>query len=75
MQKRNAAKNLFIVVSMTLLFLAVSIPEVLAADKLGWVGPVYTELSESLTRDFKAYYKKVLSQSFNVNFFLFNDAN
>ena len=31
---------------MVSLFLAISMPKALAADKVGWVGPVYTELAE-----------------------------
>ena len=37
-----------------------------AADKLGWVGPVYTELSTSLTEGFKAYYKKTYNKDVDV---------
>lgn len=67
MRKTNT-KNLFIVLSMTLLFLAVSMPEALAADKIGWVGPVYTELAESLTRGFKEYYKKTYDKDVDITF-------
>ena len=67
MRKTNT-KNFFIVLSMTLLFLAVSMPEALAADKIGWVGPVYTELAESLTRGFKEYYKKTYDKDVDITF-------
>ncbi|MBW2514509.1 MAG: extracellular solute-binding protein [Deltaproteobacteria bacterium] len=67
MRKTNA-KNFFIVLSMTLLFLAVSMPQALAADKIGWVGPVYTELAESLTRGFKEYYKKTYDKDVDITF-------
>ncbi|UCF88157.1 MAG: extracellular solute-binding protein [bacterium] len=40
--------------------------QVQAADKLGWVGPVYTELSTSLTDGFKAYYKKTTGNDIEV---------
>ena len=43
---------------MALLLLKGFAVEAEAADKIGWVGPVYTELSDSLTKGFKAYYKK-----------------
>ena len=39
-----------------------------AADKLGWVGPVYTELSSSLTEGFKAYYKKTYGKDVDITF-------
>jgi len=42
--------------------------EAQAKDKLGWVGPIYTELAESLTRGFKAYYKKTYSKDVNITF-------
>jgi ABC-type Fe3+ transport system substrate-binding protein len=53
---------------MALVFLAMSIPEALAADKVGWVGPVYTELAESLTRGFKDYYKKTYNKDVDITF-------
>jgi iron(III) transport system substrate-binding protein len=53
---------------MAIFFLTVSIPEALAADKLGWVGPVYTELAESLTRGFKGYYKKTYGKDVDITF-------
>jgi iron(III) transport system substrate-binding protein len=39
-----------------------------AADKLGWVGPVYKELSASLTKGFKAYYKKTYGKDVDITF-------
>ena len=39
-----------------------------AADKLGWVGPVYTELSDSLTNAFKDYYKKTYNKEVDITF-------
>jgi iron(III) transport system substrate-binding protein len=43
-------------------------PEVPAADKIGWVGPVYKELSASLTKGFKAYYKKTYAKDVDITF-------
>ena len=68
MRKRNSVISFFAVLSMTIFFLAVSMPEAQAADKLGWVGPVYTELAESLTRGFKAYYKKTYGKDVDITF-------
>ncbi len=68
MRKRNSARIFLTALSMVLLFLAISLPEALAADKVGWVGPVYTELAESLTRGFKEYYKKTYNKDVDITF-------
>ena len=68
MRKRNSAKKFFVALSMVLLLLAMFLPEALAADKVGWVGPVYTELAESLTRGFKDYYKKTYNKDVDITF-------
>jgi ABC-type Fe3+ transport system substrate-binding protein len=39
-----------------------------AQDKIGWVGPIYKELSESLTKGFKDYYKKTYNKDVTVTF-------
>jgi iron(III) transport system substrate-binding protein len=39
-----------------------------AADKLGWVGPVYKELSASLNKGFKAYYKETYGKDVDITF-------
>lgn len=39
-----------------------------AADKIGWVGPVYKELSASLNKGFKAYYKKTYGKDVDITF-------
>lgn len=39
-----------------------------AADKLGWIGPVYKELSDSLTKGFKEYYKKTYGKDVEITF-------
>ncbi len=65
-------KRMVVPVGLMLLFSLTVLPlfatQVLAADKLGWVGPIYTELSESLTRGFKAYYKKTYGKEVEVTF-------
>ncbi len=38
------------------------------ADKLGWVGPVYKELSASLNKGFKAYYKETYGKDVKITF-------
>jgi ABC-type Fe3+ transport system substrate-binding protein len=39
-----------------------------AQDKIGWVGPIYKELSESLTKGFKDYYKKTYNKDITITF-------
>jgi iron(III) transport system substrate-binding protein len=52
-----------------LLFLPVIPGEVQAAgDKIGWVGPVYTEIADSLTKGFKEYYKKTYGKEVDITF-------
>ena len=68
MRKRNSAIHVFATLSITLLLLAIFLPEALAADKVGWVGPVYTELAESLTRGFKDYYQKTYGKDVDITF-------
>jgi ABC-type Fe3+ transport system substrate-binding protein len=58
-----------IVLSMLMLMIAPGITaKAQAADKLGWVGPVYTELSDSLTTAFKEYYKKTYNKDVDITF-------
>ena len=58
-----------IVLSLLVLMLAPGITATAqAADKLGWVGPVYTELSDSLTNAFKEYYKKTYNKDVEITF-------
>jgi len=68
MRMISTVKIFFVFMSVTLLFLALPMQEVQAADKLGWVGPVYTELAESLERGFKAYYKKTYGKDVDITF-------
>jgi iron(III) transport system substrate-binding protein len=39
-----------------------------ANDKLGWVGPVYKELSASLNEGFKSYYKETYGKEVDITF-------
>ncbi len=67
MGKRILTTTIFIVFSMALLLPAFA-SKAQAADKIGWVGPVYKELSASLTKGFKAYYKKTYDKDINITF-------
>ena len=54
--------------AFTLALLLLPNTGVQAADKLGWVGPVYKELSASLNKGFKAYYKKTYGKDVDITF-------
>ena len=53
MKKKTLTKTFFIVLSTALLLLPIVGAQVQAAEKIGWVGPVYKELSDSLTKGFQ----------------------
>ena len=68
MRKRVLVTTIFTVLSLSLMLLLTVSSQVQAADKLGWVGPVYKELSSSLNKGFKAYYKKTYGKDVNITF-------
>jgi ABC-type Fe3+ transport system substrate-binding protein len=68
MKRRVLATTTLIALSMALLFLPALAAEAQAADKIGWVGPVYKELSDSLTKGFKEYYKKNYGKDVEITF-------
>ena len=68
MRNRILATTIFAVVSMALLFMPIFVAQAQAADKIGWVGPVYKELSASLTKGFKEYYKKTYGKEVEITF-------
>jgi ABC-type Fe3+ transport system substrate-binding protein len=39
-----------------------------AQDKVGWVGPIYKELSDSLNKGFKDFYKKTYGKEVEITF-------
>jgi hypothetical protein len=59
--------TIFTLLSMGLL-LPIFSGEAQAKDKIGWVGPVYKELSASLNKGFKAYYKKTYGKDVDITF-------
>jgi iron(III) transport system substrate-binding protein len=67
MKNRILVTTIFAIFSMALL-LPIFAVEAQAADKIGWVGPVYKELSASLTKGFKAYYKKTYGKDVDITF-------
>jgi iron(III) transport system substrate-binding protein len=68
MRRKILATTIFTVFSLGLLLLPFLAAQVQAADKLGWVGPVYKELSASLNKGFKEYYKKTYNKDVDITF-------
>jgi ABC-type sugar transport system substrate-binding protein len=66
MRKKILLATIFTALSVALLLLPILQVEVQAKDKIGWVGPVYKELSASLTKGFKAYYKKTYGKNVDI---------
>jgi phosphoglycerate transport regulatory protein PgtC len=56
-----------IITTLSIMLLLPSLPAE-AQDKIGWVGPIYKELSESLTKGFKDYYKKTYNKDITITF-------
>ena len=67
MRKIVLTTTIVTVLAMFLLLPAFS-SQAQAADKLGWVGPVYKELSASLNKNFKAYYKETYGKDVDITF-------
>ncbi len=53
---------------LLLLFPLLQVEVQAAPDKVGWVGPIYKELSDSLTKGFKEYYKKTYGKDVEITF-------
>jgi len=68
MRNKMLAKTVFTILSMALLLMPPFALDSQAADKIGWVGPVYKELSDSLTKGFTAYYKKTYGKDVEITF-------
>ncbi|MGD8983217.1 MAG: extracellular solute-binding protein [Desulfobacteraceae bacterium] len=68
MKKRILTATIFTLLSMGLLLLPNFAAEAQAKDKIGWVGPVYKELSDSLRKGFTEYYKKTYGKDIEITF-------
>jgi iron(III) transport system substrate-binding protein len=68
MRRKILATTVFTVFSLGLLLLPILVAQVQAADKIGWVGPVYKELSASLNKGFKEYYQKTYGKDVEITF-------
>jgi len=67
MRKKLLTTTIVTVLSLLLLLPSFA-AQALAKDKIGWVGPVYKELSASLNKGFKAYYKKTYGKDIDITF-------
>jgi ABC-type Fe3+ transport system substrate-binding protein len=67
MKKKILTTTIFAVLSL-LLLLTTFTTQTQAADKIGWVGPVYKELSDSLKKGFKAYYQRTYGKDVDITF-------
>ncbi|MBN2124784.1 MAG: extracellular solute-binding protein [Deltaproteobacteria bacterium] len=67
MRKRVMTTAIVTIISILLLMPSFA-AQARAADKIGWVGPVYTELSDSLTKGFKQYYKEKYGKDVEITF-------
>jgi iron(III) transport system substrate-binding protein len=67
MKKRILTTTIVMILSM-LLLLPTFAMQAQAKDKVGWIGPIYKELSDSLKKGFKAYYKKTYGKDVEITF-------
>ncbi len=68
MKCRVFTRITMLMLSVLLLLLPSLQVEVQAAEKVGWVGPIYKELSDSLRRGFGEYYKKTYGKDIEITF-------
>lgn len=69
MKKGGFTRISVFILSGFLLFWGVLTMEAQAQrEKIGWVGPVYKELSDSLMKGFKEYYKKTYGKEIDITF-------
>ena len=66
MGRRVLIATIFAGLGLMLLLQPIAGAKALAADKVGWVGPIYKELSDSLTKGFKEYYKKTYNKDVEI---------
>jgi len=67
-EMRKKTLTTTIVTVLSLLLLTTFVTHAQAKDKIGWVGPVYKELSASLNKGFKAFYKKTYGKDLDITF-------
>ncbi len=67
MRKRALTKTFFMVLVIAFCLLPF-VGQAQAADKVGWVGPIYKELADSLTKGFKEFYKNTHGKEVDITF-------
>ncbi|MBN1829418.1 MAG: extracellular solute-binding protein [Deltaproteobacteria bacterium] len=65
--KRKIMTAAIVTVCSLAMLLSFTVPAQ-SQDKIGWVGPIYKELSESLTKGFKDFYKKTYGKEVDISF-------
>jgi iron(III) transport system substrate-binding protein len=68
MEKRGFIGITTLILMMSLVLLPALSVDVQAAEKVGWVGPIYKELSDSLMKGFKEFYKKTYNKEIEITF-------
>jgi len=68
MRRKTLIKTFVVALSVGLLLLPVLGAQAQAAEKLGWVGPIYKELSDSLTKGFQSYYEEKTGKEIDITF-------
>jgi iron(III) transport system substrate-binding protein len=68
MKGKVFAGVMVLILSLSLVFVALPGNARAAEDKVGWVGPVYKELSDSLRKGFTAFYKKTYGKDVEITF-------
>lgn len=68
MKRRATPRVRFAALAVALFIAASFAPAAHAQDKLGWIGPIYKELAESLTKGFKAHYKAAHGKEVEITF-------
>ena len=68
--KRKAFMRIGMLISLVFIMIFSVIPAEVQAqkEKVGWVGPVYKELSDSLMKGFKEFYKKTYNKEIEITF-------
>jgi ABC-type Fe3+ transport system substrate-binding protein len=68
MKKKSLNESMLVAFLISLLLVLGFFSNAQAADKLGWVGPIYKELEESLKKNFKEFYKKTHGEDVDITF-------
>lgn len=64
----NKIKAIIVISLLSTLLVVGGVSVQAQRDTVGWIGPIYSELAESLTRGFKEYYREEFGKEVNVEF-------